>query len=93
MSPRDPCAEPSTEKPEQKSASTGREQSEQRPHLIDHFERWTREYVDDPHRQDACNRANRVYALLSEVTPAEDDSAIPPTSLLREFIGGSAYEY
>jgi uridine kinase len=69
------------------------ELSVMRPRLIDHFDRWTREYVDDPHRQDACNRANRVYALLSEVTPAEDDSAIPPTSLLREFIGGSAYKY
>jgi uridine kinase len=64
-----------------------------RPHLIDHFSRWTREYAHDPRRQDACNRANRVYALLDEVTPVEDDSAIPPTSLLREFIGGSAYKY
>jgi len=27
------------------------------------------------------------------VTPVEDDSPIPPTSLIREFIGGSAYEY
>jgi uridine kinase len=64
-----------------------------RPRLIDHFARWAQEYVDDPRRQDACNRANRVYALLSEITPVEDDSAIQPTSLLREFIGASAYKY
>jgi uridine kinase len=64
-----------------------------RPRLIDHFGRWTQEYADDPHRQDAWNRATRVYQLLKSVFPMEDDSAIPPTSLLREFIGGSAYEY
>jgi len=34
-----------------------------------------------------------VYALLQSVTPAEDESAIPPTSHLREFIGGSTYKY
>ena len=27
------------------------------------------------------------------VAPVEDGSSIPPTSLIREFIGGSAYEY
>ena len=30
---------------------------------------------------------------LKRVTPAHDASSIPPTALLREFIGGSAYEY
>jgi hypothetical protein len=34
-----------------------------------------------------------VYALLQGITPVQDDSLIPPTSLLREFIGGSAYDY
>jgi len=44
-------------------------------------------------------RAERVHHLLKSVTPVEDDgrptgvSAIPPDSLLREFIGGSCYEY
>jgi uridine kinase len=51
------------------------------------------DYRDDPNRQDAWMRADRVYRLLRSVTPVEDDSPIPPTSLLREFIGGSAYEY
>jgi uridine kinase len=64
-----------------------------RPRLIEHFKRWTQEYEDDPHRQDAWNRATRVYQLLKAVFPMEDDSAIPPDSLLREFIGGSAYTY
>jgi uridine kinase len=64
-----------------------------RPRLIDHFRRWSQQYADDPNRVDAWNRATRVYELLQSVFPMEDDSAVPPTSLLREFIGGSAYEY
>ena len=50
-------------------------------------------FRNDPHRQDAYVRAKRVHDLLQAITPVEDDSAIPPTSLLREFIGGSAYRY
>jgi uridine kinase len=64
-----------------------------RPRLIDHFAGWVEDYRDDPNRQDAWMRAQRVYELLETVTPVEDDSPIPPTSLLREFIGGSAYQY
>jgi hypothetical protein len=62
-------------------------------HLIDEFAQWVEDYRDDPQRQDAYTRAHRVYELLKTVTRVEDDSAIPPTALLREFIGGSAYEY
>ncbi len=62
-------------------------------HLRDHFARWVDLYRDDPHRQDAYSRAHRVHELLNSVTPVEDDSAITPTSLLREFIGGSSYKY
>ena len=64
-----------------------------RPRLIEHFGRWTQEYADDPNRQDAWNRATRVYQLLKLISPMEDDSSIPPISLLREFIGGSAFKY
>jgi uridine kinase len=64
-----------------------------RPLLIDHFARWVNDYRDDPNRQDAWLRAQRVYALLRSVMPVEDDSSIPPTSHLREFIGGSCYTY
>jgi len=63
------------------------------PRLIDHFAQWVDDYQDDVRRQDAHSRANRVYELLKMVTPVHDDSSISSTSLLREFIGGSAYEY
>ncbi len=64
-----------------------------RARLFDHFEKWVERYRDDPLRQDAYVRAARVYHLLEAVTPVEDESPIPPDSLLREFIGGSCYEY
>jgi uridine kinase len=66
-----------------------------RRRLLDHFGRWVKEYRGDPLRADALQRAERVYTLLSAVTPvpAEAEEAIPPTSLLREFIGGSEYKY
>jgi uridine kinase len=61
--------------------------------LFSFFEEWAEQYRGDPLRQDAFMRAERVHHLLKAVTPVEDDSAIPPDSLLREFIGGSCYEY
>ena len=64
-----------------------------RARLFDHFEEWVEQYRDDPLREDAFTRAERVYHLLKSVTPVEDDLTIPPDSLLREFIGGSCYEY
>jgi len=50
-------------------------------------------YEGDPLRQDAQVRADRVHRMLQQVAVVEDDSAIPPDSLLREFIGGSCYDY
>lgn len=66
-----------------------------RNRLLEGFARWREDYRDDPLRVDAATRAERVHALLSAVAPisAEDEEAIPPDSLLREFIGGSCYEY
>jgi uridine kinase len=66
-----------------------------RRRLLDQFARWTQEYEGDPLRVDAHTRAQRVYELLSSVAPIEeqDEDAIPPGSHLREFIGGSCYEY
>ncbi len=66
-----------------------------RRRLLEHFARWTEDYYGDPLREDAYTRAVRVYNLLQAVVPieAEDEEAIPPTSHLREFIGGSCYEY
>ena len=62
-------------------------------HLRDHFAQWVEDYRSESHRQDAYTRAHRVHELLKTVTPVVDDSAISSTSLLREFIGGSAYKY
>ncbi len=50
------------------------------------------EWKDDPKRRDAYIRADRVYKLLGEIQQYDDDSVVPPDSLLREFIGGSIYK-
>ncbi|MFP4345094.1 MAG: ATP cone domain-containing protein [Anaerolineales bacterium] len=63
-----------------------------RARLFPYFMGWAQEYEGDPLRMDAYVRAERVYKLLQVTMPVEDDSAIPATSLLREFIGGSAYK-
>jgi uridine kinase len=47
----------------------------------------------DPRRQDAYVRAKRVHDLLSPLEAVAQDTMVPKTSLLREFIGGSAYSY
>jgi len=66
-----------------------------RPRLLDGFSRWVTDYRDDPLRVDAYRRAERVCELLKVVTPVgpEEEHLIPPGSHLREFIGGSCYEY
>jgi uridine kinase len=61
--------------------------------LLDNFKEWTEKYKDDPLREDAHRRAARIYTVLTEVTPVEDDSPIPKDSVIREFIGGSSLEY
>jgi uridine kinase len=61
--------------------------------LRDRFAAWVTRFAADPLRVDALERAERVLTLLSAVTPVTDESAIPADSLLREFIGGSAYRY
>ncbi len=67
------------------------EMSVMRPRLMAHFAAWMSKYRDDPLRQDAFVRAERVYQLLNSVLPVEDTSAIPAVSVMREFIGGSSY--
>lgn len=59
-----------------------------RPKLIEYFKKWTQEYMDDPLRQDASNRASRVHALLDSILPITDEAIVPLDSVLREFIGG-----
>jgi uridine kinase len=66
-----------------------------RRRLLREFKQWAHEYRDDPLRMDASIRAQRVHQLLEAVSEVEaaEETAIPPTSHLREFIGGSCYEY
>ena len=59
-----------------------------RPKLLDYFEKWSKEYKEDPLRQDAYSRAARVEALLHSILPFSDETIVPPDSVLREFIGG-----
>jgi len=58
-----------------------------------HFDHWAEKYANDTQRVDASIRSQRVRELLSSITAMSDDSAIPGSSLLREFIGGSVYQY
>jgi len=61
--------------------------------LFDYFPKAIEKFKDDAKRQDAYVRAKRVYETLKDLTPVEDDSPVSKTSLLREFIGGSEYQY
>jgi len=48
---------------------------------------------NDFKRQDAYLRAQRVMQFLEPLSEAVEDACVPPTSLFREFIGGSDYAY
>ena len=61
--------------------------------LFKYFPPAIEKFKNEPKRQDAYVRAKRVYETLKDLTPVEDDSPVPKTSLLREFIGGSTYKY
>ncbi len=64
-----------------------------RPRLLPQFEKWVKQYQDDPLRIDAHMRAKRVRQALAAIAPVEDDSAVPSASVLREFIGESDLDY
>jgi len=61
--------------------------------LLENFSQWVDEFQNDPLREDAYKRAERVYNVLAEITAVKDDSPVPQDSVLREFIGGGCYEY
>ncbi len=61
--------------------------------LFTEFKAWTKRYKDDPLKEDAYERASRVYNVLKTVEPVDDDSPVPADSVLREFVGGSIFEY
>ncbi|MBI4178228.1 response regulator SirA [bacterium] len=59
------------------------------------FREWAPDYAARADRRDASERVSRVLAIfetLADITDA-DETAIPDTALIREFIGGSAYRY
>ena len=64
-----------------------------KPKLFGNFKTWLVEYENDPLRTDAFTRSKRIYQVLEEIVPLESDSIVPPDSVIREFIGGSIYEY
>lgn len=61
--------------------------------LFHYFPAAMDQFRDHPKRQDAYIRAKRVFDLLDPLSAWGDDSIVPNTSHLREFIGGSDYEY
>ncbi len=61
--------------------------------MLGQFKQWADDYRNDPLRQDAFERADRVYRLLSTIHPLDNESVIPSDSVIREFIGGSSLKY
>ncbi|MPM48573.1 Uridine kinase [bioreactor metagenome] len=61
--------------------------------MLGNFIQWTDQYKNNPLRQDAFERAERVAHLLASVHPIGDESFIPTDSVIREFIGGSSLQY
>jgi len=61
--------------------------------LFHYFPAAMKTLKDNPKRQDAYIRARRVFELLEPLSVWTDDSIVPFTSHLREFIGGSKYDY
>jgi uridine kinase len=62
-------------------------------HLFKHFPDFVKDYKDNPKRQDAYIRAKRVHDMLQAFETWEDEDVIPKDVLIREYIGGSIYEY
>ncbi|MDZ4197801.1 MAG: ATP cone domain-containing protein [Kiritimatiellia bacterium] len=62
-------------------------------HLFPFFPQAVEAFRADPKRQDAAVRAKRVLDWLTPLEVWPDDRVVAPDSLLREFIGGSAYAY
>jgi uridine kinase len=61
-------------------------------HLFAHLPGFLDKWGEDARRLDGWMRAKRVHDLLDSLADVEDDSVVPARSLLREFIGGSAYD-
>ncbi|PID61988.1 MAG: response regulator SirA [Ignavibacteriae bacterium] len=64
-----------------------------KPRLFEQFIEWEKTFKDDPLKTDAYERAARISNFLDKIEPIEDDSPVPNNSVLREFIGGSIFDY
>ncbi|MBN2055902.1 response regulator SirA [bacterium] len=60
--------------------------------LFNYFSYFIDLYKDDPLRSDIHRRAMRVHRMLEQITAWDQMDAVPPDSLIREFIGGGIYE-
>jgi uridine kinase len=63
------------------------------PRLIEQFAGWVEKYRNDPLQKDAFERASRTFDFLKWITPLDDPGVVPNDSVIREFIGGSIYQY
>ena len=61
-------------------------------HLFPYLGPFLEQWRGDEKRLDGYIRARRIHDLLASLEDVEDDSMVPDTSLLREFIGGGAYD-
>ena len=63
-----------------------------KPHLFPYLEPFLEQWRGNEKRLDGYIRARRIHDLLDSIEEIDDDSMVPDTSLLREFIGGGAYD-
>ncbi len=61
--------------------------------LFEKFKVWKNKFKDNPLKEDAFLRAERICNFMAEIIEFSDESPIPKDSVLREFIGGSVYKY
>ncbi|MFZ1292425.1 MAG: ATP cone domain-containing protein [Melioribacteraceae bacterium] len=61
--------------------------------LYNQFKNWKSKFHDNPLKNDAFTRAERIANFMDEIIEITDDSPIPRDSVLREFIGGSIFKY
>jgi uridine kinase len=61
--------------------------------LADRFPAFIEEFKGNREREDAYERAVRVSEIFDQIPAWNDETVVAPRALLREFIGGSEYEY
>jgi len=57
------------------------------------FESFRKDFASTPGYEDALERTERVLKLFEEIPDWNGEEKVPSDSLVREFIGGSEYEY